>query len=106
MNFISDDAHVVVFISTSYYMHVALNSLSSKYNCIFYVSMNSFQCRMIHSRQSSLHAVCSCIPQALRELIFGSAKGPSFNAEWKKQNFLFCDLPHLEYGLVQHKVSE
>ena len=37
MNFISDDVHVVVvvFISTSYCMHVALNSLSSKCNYIF-----------------------------------------------------------------------
>lgn len=41
--------------------------------------------------------------KALRELIFGSAKGQSFNAEWRKQNFFFCDLPQLEYGLIQHK---
>ena len=44
------------------------------------------------------------LSQALRELIFGSARGPSFNVEWKKQNFFFCDLPDLEYGLIQHKV--
>ena len=42
--------------------------------------------------------------QALRELVFGSATGPSFNAEWRRQNFEFCDVPKLEYGLVQHKV--
>jgi hypothetical protein len=39
----------------------------------------------------------------LRELLFGSAKGPSFNMEWRRQNFTFCELPGLEYGLVQHK---
>ena len=43
--------------------------------------------------------------QALRELVFGTATGPSFNAEWRRQNFEFCDVPKLEYGLtVQHKV--
>ena len=31
--------------------------------------------------------------------------GPSFNAEWRKQNFFFCDLPDLEYGLIQYKVG-
>lgn len=43
-------------------------------------------------------------PQALRELIFGTATGPSFNAEWRRQNFVFCDVPKLQYGLIQHKV--
>ena len=42
--------------------------------------------------------------QALRELVFGTATGPSFNADWRRQNFEFCDVPKLEYGLVQHKV--
>jgi len=53
----------------------------------------------------SLLAYLFILSQALRELIFGSARGPSFNAEWKKQNFFFCDLPDLEYGLIQHKVG-
>lgn len=41
----------------------------------------------------------------LREMLFGSAKGPSFNSEWRCQDFTFCELPGLEYGLVQHKVQ-
>ena len=57
--------------------------------------------------QTNHNAYCVLsFSQALRELIFGSAKGPSFNAEWRKQSFIFCDLPHLQYGLVQHKVGE
>ena len=44
-------------------------------------------------------------PQALRTLLFGAARGPSFNSEWRRQAFAFCDLPRLEYGLVQLKVA-
>ena len=43
--------------------------------------------------------------QALRELVFGTATGPSFNTEWRRQNFEFCNIPKLAYGLVQHKVK-
>jgi hypothetical protein len=39
---------------------------------------------------------------ALKTLLFGSGT-ISFNAEWQKQSFTFCDLPGLEYGLVQIK---
>jgi hypothetical protein len=39
----------------------------------------------------------------LREVLFGSATGPSFNSEWRCQDFTFCEFPGLEYGLVQHK---
>ena len=41
----------------------------------------------------------------LREVLFGSAKAPSFNSEWRCQDFTFCELPGLEFGLVQHKVQ-
>ena len=37
-------------------------------------------------------------------VLFGSAKDPSFSAEWRRQSFFFCDLPGLEYWLIQHKV--
>ena len=37
-------------------------------------------------------------------VLFGSAKDPSFSAEWRRQSFFFCDLPGLEYWSIQHKV--
>ncbi len=43
--------------------------------------------------------------QSLRQLLFGTSKGPSFSQEWRRQNFEFSDIPGLEYGLVQHKVG-
>ncbi|XP_064647724.1 probable ubiquitin carboxyl-terminal hydrolase MINDY-4 isoform X2 [Lineus longissimus] len=38
----------------------------------------------------------------LKMFIFGSANG-SFNDEWRDQSFSFCDLPELQYGIVQKK---
>ena len=43
--------------------------------------------------------------KGLRKLLFGSSKG-SFNDEWTGQNFVFSSVPGLEYGLVQHKVTD
>ncbi len=34
--------------------------------------------------------------------MFGTAKGPSFNNEWRLQGLTLS--PHITYGLVQHKV--
>ncbi|KAK6166237.1 hypothetical protein SNE40_022983 [Patella caerulea] len=39
---------------------------------------------------------------ALRTLLFGSAM-TSFNDEWKYQSLSFCDIPRLQYGIVQKK---
>ncbi|XP_061180433.1 probable ubiquitin carboxyl-terminal hydrolase MINDY-4 [Saccostrea echinata] len=38
----------------------------------------------------------------LKSLIFGSAN-QCFNDEWKYQGLVFCDLPKLQYGIVQRK---
>ncbi|KAL5007676.1 hypothetical protein ScPMuIL_016482 [Solemya velum] len=38
----------------------------------------------------------------LKSLMFGVAT-KSFNDEWRYQSFTFCDLPSLEYGIVQKK---
>ena len=43
--------------------------------------------------------------KALREVVFGTATGASFNAEWRRQNFMFSSVPKLEFGLIQHKVG-
>ena len=40
---------------------------------------------------------------SLRTLAFGTACGRSFNQEWRRQGFFFCDLPGLEFGLTQLK---
>ena len=40
---------------------------------------------------------------ALRRIVFGTATGCSFNQEWKRQGFFFCDLPGIEFGLIQLK---
>ena len=53
----------------------------------------------------NVHCALCLLMKVLRELLFGSAKSPSFNMEWRHQNFTFCELPGLEYGLVQHKVD-
>ena len=39
----------------------------------------------------------------LRKIVFGTATNRSFNHEWKRQGFFFCDLPGIEFGLVQLK---
>ncbi len=31
--------------------------------------------------------------QSLRQLLFGTSKGPSFSQEWRMQNFEFSDIP-------------
>ena len=38
--------------------------------------------------------------RSLRQLLFGTSKGPSFSQEWRRQNFEFSDI----LVLVQHKV--
>ena len=50
------------------------------------------------------HKIISSVSQSLKILVFGSAS-KSFNSEWKSQSFSFCDLPDLEYGIVQIKVN-
>ena len=40
---------------------------------------------------------------SLRRILFGTATGRSFNQEWKRQGFFFCDLPDIEFGLIQLK---
>ncbi|KAI6645852.1 hypothetical protein LOD99_13111 [Oopsacas minuta] len=40
---------------------------------------------------------------SLRNIVFGSSTGRSFNHEWKRQGFFFCDLPGIEFGLIQLK---
>ncbi|KAK7110213.1 probable ubiquitin carboxyl-terminal hydrolase MINDY-4 isoform X2 [Littorina saxatilis] len=39
---------------------------------------------------------------ALKTLIFGSAM-QYYNDEWRLQSYAFCDLPDLQYGIVQRK---
>ena len=51
------------------------------------------------------HSIGIKTAKALRELLFGSAKAPSFSEEWRRQDFVFSDHPQLRYGLIQHKVS-
>jgi len=59
-----------------------------------------------NSLLSKLHESTSSITfeiaTSLKTLVFGSAS-KSFNSEWKSQSFSFCDLPDLEYGIVQIK---
>ncbi|KAI0239281.1 putative ubiquitin carboxyl-terminal hydrolase MINDY-4 [Lamellibrachia satsuma] len=38
----------------------------------------------------------------LKKLLFGSAN-QKFNNEWQQQAFTFCDIPGLQYGLIQKK---
>ena len=33
----------------------------------------------------------------------GRNRQPTFNASWRKQNFGFCDIDEIDYGLVQHE---
>ena len=49
-------------------------------------------------------SISSYFVQALKKLLFGDASSRGFNSEWLQQNLVFNDIPHLEYGLVQHKV--
>lgn len=40
----------------------------------------------------------------LKSVVFGTGN-QNFNDEWRYQSFTFCDIPKLQYGLVQKKVS-
>ena len=52
---------------------------------------------------SSSHPISYKEAVTLRRLVFGTATGRSFSQEWKRQGFFFCDLPEIEFGLIQLK---
>lgn len=58
----------------------------------------------VMSAQSDMILLFSFLPQALKEIIFGSPMA-CFTEEWKQQNFTFSDTPGLKYGIVQKKVQ-
>lgn len=71
------------------------NRFSLNY-CINYLNMSL-------SNRMSLWSLNLPNSQDLKKLLFGSAN-QKFNNEWQQQAFTFCDIPGLQYGLIQKKV--
>lgn len=61
------------------------------------LSVNRPVQNLIDARQITLQTAIN-----LKTLIFGSAT-QCFNDEWRYQSLVFCDLPKLQYGIVQKK---
>nr|XP_022286983.1 probable ubiquitin carboxyl-terminal hydrolase MINDY-4 isoform X1 [Crassostrea virginica] len=61
------------------------------------LSMNRPVQNLIDARPITLQTAIN-----LKSLIFGSAT-QCFNDEWRYQSLVFCDLPKLQYGIVQKK---
>ncbi|XP_062517823.1 probable ubiquitin carboxyl-terminal hydrolase MINDY-4 [Corticium candelabrum] len=63
---------------------------------------------VVHKPRVSLTSAVNAKPLdintaiALKTLIFGAGTS-NFNLEWQRHGFSFCDLPGLEYGLIQLK---